>query len=170
MAEELLTKTHCRKAVCRCVIASRIRPQCKGSDDSSVIAKKQFCQLECRFQKNPELKQELFEYMREDRRLGYMRLAKQLKAGQLCYWLPHGVKKIPNSLECVGKTSNGESLNSIQVIGYKLQYGAQLQIMRWRKHKYAVATDKTKCSIEYDWIRNNGICVGCSGANLKKNA
>lgn len=42
------------------------------------------------------------------------------------------------------KTTNGESINSIQMVGKKLQFDLQLQIMRFRHHKIGVTTDITK--------------------------
>lgn len=42
------------------------------------------------------------------------------------------------------KTTTGESLNSVQMIGGKLQLDAQLQTMRFRRSKNAAVTDITK--------------------------
>lgn len=75
-----------------------------------------------------------------------MQPANEPKAGELCYWAPHHAvtKKCRVMLNASAKTTTGESLNSIQMIGGKLQHDAQLQTMRFRRSKYAVVTDITK--------------------------
>lgn len=146
LVEHLFEKTHYREPNGRYVVTIPIHPKCKGLGDSKIIAKKQFYQLERRFQRNPDLKQKYVEYMRENQALGYMQPANEPKPGELCYWLPHHavIKKFRVVLNGSAKTTNGESLNSIQMKGPKLQFDAQLQTMRFRRHKYAVATDITK--------------------------
>lgn len=147
IVEKLFKETYYREANGRYVVKIPIKPKCIGLGDSKAIAKRQFFQLERRFRKNPDLKQKYVEYMNENKRLGYMQLAGKPKADKLSYWLPHHAimsKKFRVVLNGSALTSNGESLNSIQMTGPKLQYDSQLQTMRFRRHKYAVATDITK--------------------------
>lgn len=84
--------------------------------------------------------------MRENIALGYMQPAKKPNAGELCYYLPHHAftKKFRIVLNASAKTTTGESLNSVQMIGGKLQLDAQLQTMRFRRSKNAAVTDITK--------------------------
>ncbi|XP_031637052.1 uncharacterized protein LOC116349652 [Contarinia nasturtii] len=146
IVEELFKKTYYREANGRYVVTIPIKPKCKGLGHSKAMAKKQFMQLESKFRKNPELKQKYTEYMNENMKHGYMRLADKPKAGELCNWIPHHavLKKFRVVMNASQPTSNGESLNSIQMKGPKLQYDSQLQTMRFRRHKHAVATDITK--------------------------
>lgn len=123
MVEEIFLKTHYREPSGRYVVTIPIKPDCIGLGQSKAMAKSQFKQLENRFKKNAQLKQEYVEYMRKNIQQGYMRLANPPKAGELCYWLPHHAikKKFRIVLNASAKTSNGESLNSIQMKGAKLQ-------------------------------------------------
>lgn len=77
---------------------------------------------------------------------GYMRLASEVKNQNFSYWMPHHAIKsrFRVVVDASARTTNGESLNSIQMVGGKLQYDLQLQIMRFRRHKIGVTTDITK--------------------------
>lgn len=123
-----------------------IKPECKGLGESRNIALKQFLQLERRLAKNAELKQKYINYINEYKSSGYMQLASKNPDKNFTYYLPHHAvqKKFRVVVNASQKTSSGESLNSIQMIGSKLQCDTQLQIMRFRRFKIGIATDISK--------------------------
>lgn len=84
--------------------------------------------------------------MREWQRKGYMQLANESYDPKNAYWIPHHAveSKFRILVNASQKTSSGESLNSIQMTGSKLQCDLQLQIMRFRSHKIGITTDISK--------------------------
>lgn len=144
--EEIFVNTYYREKNGRYVVTIPIKPECKGLGDSRGLALRQFNQLERRFERNPELRQKNIESMREYQALGYMRLANRQYDPKFSYWLPHHavMKKFRIVYNASAKTKTGESLNSIQLVGSKLQYDLQLQVMRFRRNKIGVATDISK--------------------------
>lgn len=84
--------------------------------------------------------------MRQFMNAGYMRLASDIKDSNYAYWIPHHAVKnrFRVVVDASVRTTNGESLNSIQMVGGKLQCDLQLQIMRSRRYKIGVTTDITK--------------------------
>lgn len=82
MAEEIFLKTHYRDSTGRYIVTIPIKPNCNSLGDSRGLAVKQFKQLECRFRKNPELKEKYVNYMRESIALGYMQPTLEPKAGE----------------------------------------------------------------------------------------
>lgn len=152
MVEDIFAKTHYRQANGRYVVTIPIKPGHITLGSSRNMAKMQFLQLERKFKINPDLKEKYVHYMRENIQNNYMRPAADPNASALCYWIPHHAvtKKFRVVLNASAKTSNGESLNSIQMNGPKLQYDSQLQTMRFRRHKHAVATDIAKMFNQVD--------------------
>lgn len=146
MVEDLFVKTHYRNANGRYVVTIPIKPNPENLGESKAIAYRQFMQLERRLQRNNDLKQKYIDYMRENQKQGYMQLAEKPANPNLCYWIPHHpiLKKFRIVLNASMMTSANESLNSIQMIGGKLQFDSQLQTMRFRRHRYAIITDIIK--------------------------
>lgn len=127
-----------RKANGTFVVKIPLKPE-KRLGESKNITMRRFFVLEKRLQKDESLKVKYIEFMRELERLGHMRKAPPVKQNDIHYYIPHhaiGVEKF--------RTVFGESLNSIQLIGPKLQIDLQFQIMRFRRYKYAVIADVVK--------------------------
>ncbi|XP_055306802.1 uncharacterized protein LOC129571056 [Sitodiplosis mosellana] len=144
--EDLFVKTHYRDKSGRYVVRIPIKPGCDGLGESRGMALKQFMQLERKFEKNAEYKQKYIDYIEEFLKLGYMRLAGKCRDRKFLYYIPHHAveKKFRVVVNASAKTKSGESLNSIQMTGAKLQYDAQLQIMRFRRFRIGVTTDIVK--------------------------
>ncbi|XP_055309640.1 uncharacterized protein LOC129573278, partial [Sitodiplosis mosellana] len=144
--EELFVNTHFRDKSGRYVVRIPIKPGCKGLGESRGLALKQFYSLERKLGKNAELKKKYVDYIEEFLRLGYMRLAGECRDRRFLYYIPHHAveKKFRVVVNASAKTKSGESLNSIQMAGAKLQFDAQLQIMRFRRFKVGVSTDVAK--------------------------
>lgn len=143
--EDLFINTHYRDDTGRYIVTMPIKED-GNLGDSKGKAYKQFMQLERKFARDPELKSNYIKVMREYQELGFMRLASEAPPSELHYYLPHHAVKRKFRIVHNGSavTSSGESLNSIQIVGRKLQYDLQLQIMRFRRHKIGVTTDISK--------------------------
>lgn len=146
MVEDNFMNTYYRDANGRFTVTIPVKPNHPKLGESKHIALKQFYQLERKLSKNEKLKSEYTDYMREYIKLGYMKPASNPSPHDLTYYLPHHavLSKFRIVLDASRKTTTGESLNSIQMVGGKLQYDSQLQTMRFRRHRYAAATDITK--------------------------
>lgn len=144
--EKLFVFTHKRTFTGRYEVRIPINPLCEGIGESRNIALKQFYQLERRLERNLELKEKYIQFMREYKSLGYMIEAKEVVNKNWAYWIPHHpvLKKFRVVFNASSITSTGESLNSIQMVGAKLQCDLHYQIMRFRKHKIGVTTDVCK--------------------------
>lgn len=141
--EKIYANTFYREPNGRYVVTIPIKPQCQGLGDSRGLAYRQFMQGERSLEKKPVIKQQYIEYMREFQKNGYMQLADKAKDPKFTYYLPHHAvqKRFRVVVNASAKTNNGESLNSIQMIGSKLQCDLQLQIMRFRQKKIGITTD-----------------------------
>lgn len=144
--EKLFQETHYRNKDGRYVIRIPIRPNMPSLGDSRAIALRRFYQLERRLQANHDLRQKYIQAMREEIEHGYMEKAWGHPTGDMVYYIPHhcvGKKfRIVNDASC--RTSNGLSLNDIQMVGPKIQHDLADQIMRFRRHKIAVVADVKK--------------------------
>lgn len=146
MVEDLYKKNVYRKPNGSYVVKLPFKPG-KMLGDSRKIAMRRWFALESKLQKNDNLRAKYVEFMREFLTLNHMRKAPPLQSNIKGYYIPHhaiDAKKFRTVFDASCKTSNGESLNSIQMTGPKLQIDIQLQIMRFRRYKYAVSTDVVK--------------------------
>lgn len=147
IVEDLFLKTHRRNEIGRYVVTIPIRQKCNGLGNSSHIARRQFHQLERRLSLNEELREKYIKQMREYIQLGYMKEAPAPVDEKWSYWIPHHAvkkKKFRIVYNASSKTSTGESLNSIQLIGEKLQCDLAMQIIRFRRNKIGITTDISK--------------------------
>lgn len=140
--EDLFQKTHFRENTGRYVVTIPINNN-KTLGDSRSIAYKQFIQQENRLEKDPETKAKYIEYMNKFLAKGYMQKANEKYDPKNAYWLPHHAvkRKFRVVVNASQKTTSGESLNSIQMTGPKIQHDLALQLMRFRKHEIAFVTD-----------------------------
>ncbi|XP_031625624.1 uncharacterized protein LOC116342255 [Contarinia nasturtii] len=113
--------------------------------ESKAIALRRFYQLERRLQAKDDIREKYIEAMREEISNGYIERAWG-KPSTASYYIPHHyVEKrfrIVHDGSC--RTSNSLSLNDIQMKGPKLQFDLADQIMRFRRHQYAVIADIKK--------------------------
>lgn len=108
---------------------------------------RRFFALERKLQRNDTLREKYIDFMRDLERLGHMKKAPQPAIGTVTYYIPHhaiDADKFRTVFDASCKTSNGESLNSIQMIGPKMQADLQFHIMRFRQYRYAVIADVVK--------------------------
>lgn len=144
--ERIYTETYYRESNGRYVVTIPIKPECNGLGHSRNMALRQFWQLEKRLSKKPDLKAKYVQFMREYQALGYLAPAKNSYDAKFAYWLPHHPVEVKFRVvvNASAKTSSGESLNTIQMAGGKLQFDLPLQIMRFGKFQIGIATDISK--------------------------
>lgn len=131
----------------RYVVKLPIRADAFQLGNSRQTALCRLMQLERRFERAPALKENYIQFMREYLSLGHMREAGPLPHGQQHYYIPHhaaGTKKFRVVFDGSSKTSNGKSLNDIQLTGEKLQSALTATTMRFRTHKVALTADIKK--------------------------
>lgn len=156
--ESFFVSTHKRDAQGRYVVKIPIKPGGLPIADSRDIALRRFYQLERRLQREPELKDKYVAFMREFIALGHMQLAKSKPVPGWTAYTPHHavLEKFRTVFDASCLNVAGNSLNKIQLLGEKLQFDLQDQIMRFRRYKYAVIADIEKmfrqvCIDESQW-------------------
>lgn len=111
--------------------------------DSRATALHRFYQLERRLERNPELREKYQISMRESIKSGHMRLATAEERHALGYYIPHHPVttrfRIVNDGSCA--TTNGKSVNDIQLAGPNLQEKLAIVIMRFRFHRFVLSAD-----------------------------
>jgi len=116
-------------------------------------AKRQFHQLEWRFQEHPDLYQAYSEFMQEYEELGHMNQINEDKSStEEWYYLPHhAVFKSSSSTTqtCVVfdgscHSSNGLSLNDTLLVGPTIQQDLYSIVLRFRTYQIAFTRDKAK--------------------------
>lgn len=114
--------------------------------DSRKIAMERFFQLERRLKRNPEIREKYNAAMRQDIETGQMRLATQTERSAIGYYIPHHpiVKRFRIVLDGSCVTSNGKSINDIQLPGPNKQEKLEVIVMRFRFHKYVLSADIKK--------------------------
>lgn len=122
-----------------------------GSSKSSAISRLK--QLELRFKRNPALKSGYIEFMREYLELGHMqRVSTELADLPTCYYIPHHAvmkeesttTKLRVVFDASNKTTNGQSLNDVLMVGPTLQSTLYVILLRFRKYAFALTADVTK--------------------------
>lgn len=143
-AEEFYAKNSYRQSNGLYVTKIPLKPN-KTLGESRNIVLRRFYTLERRLQSDVSLKEEYIDFMRKFLSCGHMHKAPTLNHNNMHYYIPHHAVRTSGKFRSVFdascKTSNGESLNSIQLVGPKLQHDLHFQIMRFRRHKYAIMAD-----------------------------
>lgn len=155
--EELDCEAHFKRTVKRDVtgrfvvnIPFKESPDALG--DSLNQAKHRFYNLEKRMNSNSELRDRYVNFMNEYEKLGHMRVVSAPAIAQTVFYLPHhGVLKedsLTTKLRVVfdgsARTTTGQSLNDIQMIGPVIQSELFAILVRFRKYLYVFSTDIEK--------------------------
>lgn len=114
--------------------------------DSKKIAMDRFFQLERRLERNNELCGKYCAAMRADIESGQMRLATADERQTKGYYIPHHpvTTKFRIVLDGSCSSSNGKSVNDIQLAGPNLQEKLETIIMRFRFHRFVLSADIKK--------------------------
>lgn len=143
--EELFISQHYRNAHGRLVVRIPLQMGENLLGESRTIALRRFYQLERRLQRDPQLRLKYNEFMRNYENLGHMVRTTSLPA-DLHYFIPHHCvqDKFRVVFDASCPTTNGNSLNKIQIVGPKLQGDLVDVIFRFRCFRVAVGFDVVK--------------------------
>ncbi|XP_067215691.1 uncharacterized protein [Linepithema humile] len=152
--EEHFAKNYIRNSEGRFIVKLPVKTEEMSQlGQSRDIAVHRFKGLERRFKRQPSLKGDYVEFMREYATLGHMKeLRGEQSTAALHYYIPHHcVIKEENSttklrvvFDASCKTSSGISLNDALMIGPVLQQDLISIILRFRTFKYALIADIEK--------------------------
>lgn len=125
-------------------------PEGLGNSKSTCIAR--FVQLEKKFARDNDLKQEYVRVMKEYLDLGHMRLVTKESPKTKKYYIPHHAVLKPESLttkmrvvfDASSKTTTGRSLNDTMYVGAKQQHDLLDILINWRKHRIVFKADVAK--------------------------
>ncbi|XP_055910779.1 uncharacterized protein LOC129945147 [Eupeodes corollae] len=120
--------------------------------DSRGAALNMLHSMERRFSKNPILKQQYIDFMREYERLGHMKIVPINDLSCPSFYLPHHAVLKPDSattklrvvFNASYKSSNGHSLNDYLHVGPTIQNDLFTCLIRFRKNKIAIKADIAK--------------------------
>jgi hypothetical protein len=119
---------------------------------SCLSAERRLHAIECRLERDPNLKDQYHRFMKENGELGHMEPIKSQEGRNTCYYLPHHpVFKGTNSttrtrvvFDGSAKTSNEMSLNDILQVGPTVQPDLYSIVFRFRNHQVCFTADITK--------------------------
>lgn len=145
--QQNFTDRHYRDADGRYVVTLPINPKAPPLGDSRRAALQQFYRLEGRFKKDPVLAENYIQFMREYEQTGHMiEVDPDLDRGGPCYHIPHHAvkKKFRVVLNASAPTTSGQSLNTIQFVGPRLQADITEIVTNFRKSEIAFCADIEK--------------------------
>ena len=125
-------------------------PSTLGSSEEMAI--RRFLYLEKRFKKDPDMKSDYVNFMREYENLGHMKEVARHNLGNEFYVIPHHAVRNPASsttkfrvvFDASAKTTTNISLNEILANGPMLQEDLFSIMCRFRTHQYVFSADITK--------------------------
>jgi len=124
----------------------------KQLGSSCLSAERRLHAIERRLEREPELKVQYHNFMKEYIKLGHMEPVKSQVGRQPCYVLPHhAVFKETSTttrtrvvFDGSAKTSNGLSLNNILQVGTTVQQDLYSIVLRFRTHQLCFTADIAK--------------------------
>jgi len=124
----------------------------KQLGSSHLSAEQRLHAIERRLEREPELKFQYHNYMKEYEELGHMEPVNSLEGRQPCYVLPHHAvfketsttTKTRVVFDGSAKTSNELSLNDIQLEGPTVQQDLYSIVLRFRTHQVCFTADIAK--------------------------
>jgi len=130
-------------------LPTKLNPKQLGS--SHLSAERRLHAIERRLERDPELKVQYHNFMKEYEELGHMEPVNSQEAKNTCYFLPHhpvfketsSTTKTRVVFDGGAKTSNGLSLNDIQV-GFTVQQDLYSIVLRFRTHQVCFTADIAK--------------------------
>lgn len=145
-AEQIFQSTTSRDSAGRYIVRLPLIESNIELGDSKPIAMQRFYQLERRLERNPTLREQYNEFMKEYEELGHMRLATSAEKRAVGYIIPHHpiLSRFRVVYDAGCPTSNGKSVNDIQLTGPNRQEELDIVIMRFRTHKFVFASDIKK--------------------------
>lgn len=151
--EEFFSKNHKRNKDGRYIVKMPLKLPASQLGDSDEIAKRRFLQLEKRLERDPELKRQYVEYMRNLIANGYIKEADRdiPHGGSYCAIPHHPVavdKKFRVVFDASCRTTSGLSLNDIQMSGPKVQANLFDIVLEFRVGAIAFSADIVKMYLQ----------------------
>lgn len=145
-AEKHFVETTFRDVQGRYVVRLPLREQNNELGESRGIALNRFYQLERRLEQDAPLQRKYHEFMQQYIELKHMRLATRAESRSNGYYIPHHpiVKKFRVVFDASCSTSNGLSVNDIQLAGPNLQEELPIILMRFRMFQFVLVADINK--------------------------
>ncbi|XP_061387499.1 uncharacterized protein LOC133322523, partial [Musca vetustissima] len=120
--------------------------------ESRDIALRRFFSMERKLNKNPDLKTEYSNFLREYEEMGHMSQVNEAEVGFPNYYIPHHCVLRPNSVstklhvvfDASCRTSSQLSLNEIMMVGPTIQNNLLITLLRYRCHRYGLTADIVK--------------------------
>ncbi|XP_072400534.1 uncharacterized protein [Diabrotica undecimpunctata] len=120
--------------------------------ESRQIGAKQFYHIERRFNSNPLLRQQYFEFMQEYIDMGHMSKCSPSSSDKVSYFLPHhpvikgesSTTKFRVVFNGSSPPSSGVSFNNLQMVGPIIQSDLLSILLRFRQHTYVVSAEIAK--------------------------
>lgn len=146
MVEEIFVRDHERLPSGQFMVPVPFKPNAGELGESKMRALRAFRGMESRFQRQPVFRQSYIAFMRNLIDKNIMTLVDRVDLSQPHFYLPHhGItpprKKFRTVFNGSAVTSTGESLNSIQMTGEKLQDNLSDIIIRFRLFRIALTGD-----------------------------
>ncbi|XP_072384596.1 uncharacterized protein [Diabrotica undecimpunctata] len=136
----------------RFIVSIPLKESPNSLGESRQIAAKQFYHLERRFNSNPLLQQQYFEFMQEYIDMGHMSKCSPSSSDKVSYFLPHhpvikeesSTTKLRVVFNGSSPSSSGVSFNNLQMVGPIIQSDLLSILLRFRQHTYVVSADIAK--------------------------
>jgi len=136
----------------RFVFSLPIKTDPKQLGSSRLSAERRLHAIERRLEKQPELKTQYHDFMKEYEELGHMDPVKPQQSKQPCYFLPHHAvfketsttTKTRVVFDGSAKTSTGLSLNDILQVGPTVQPDLYSIVLRFRTYQVCFTADIIK--------------------------
>lgn len=143
--EDIFSKRHYKTMAGRYCVMLPLKDDASLGESRHTALHRLYC-LESMFEKDPELKTKYVQYMKEYEEAGYMRRADKLEPEQIHYYIPHHavLKKFRVVFDGSAKTTNGMSLNDIQMVGPKIQRDLITIMLDFRTGKVGLSADVRK--------------------------
>lgn len=148
-------RTCSREATGQYCLEYPLKPDINTLGNTRQMAEKRFRSLENRFEKNPELKRQYMDFLREYCELGHMRIQSEEEQQQpedTRVFLPHHAVLRADStttkfrvvFDASAASTNGKSLNDAMMVGPTVQETLGSILLRFRAHKIAMTADIEK--------------------------
>ncbi|XP_018347285.1 PREDICTED: uncharacterized protein LOC108751546 [Trachymyrmex septentrionalis] len=151
--EEHFRKTHSRTPGGQYVVRLPLKsPSPIDIGDTRARAQRCLLSLEKRLSSRPDERESYMQFLAEYEELGHMRLAPARERNSPCVYLPHhSIVKASSSttktrivFNASAVSTNGRSLNELQMTGPKLQSDLSLVHTQWRAHRFVYSADIAK--------------------------
>ena len=124
----------------------------KQLGSSRLSAERRLHAIERRLERDPDLKVQYHNFMKEYEELGHMEPVNSHEGKNTCYFLPHhpvfketsSTTKTRVVFDGGAKTSNGLSLNDILQVGSTVQQDLYSIVLRFRTHQVCFTADIAK--------------------------